>query len=239
MSILDKLISTLRRQCIICRERYPSERTYISDGRLCICTDCREKIKVFKSTAAFKQKRDLKFHVAAFPYEGVLRDAFRRYKFFGEWAYGGIFSSLMCDCLEKLWSTGDFDMIIPVPLSKERLNERGYNQSAILAKAVAERFGAEYSEALFRIRHTKRQSELDAKERAGNVRGAFLADSEKVCGRKILLIDDIYTMGATMCECAETLTKAGAATVAGFTLFGVVEPLERERHEYDFESSNK
>lgn len=234
MSIADIFTSRNKPMCIICRERCPAERSDVLADKLCICGECGGKIRRFSSSAVFGKKRDLKFHIAAFPYEGALREAFVRYKFCGERAYGEIFSKLMCECLEKLWSPGDFEAVVPVPLSKERMNERGYNQSAILAKNIAACFGAEYSEALLRIRHTERQSGLDAKKRAGNVRGAFSADGEKIGGRKILLIDDIYTMGATMSECAVTLKSSGAAEVAGFSLFAAVPPEEWNKAEYEF-----
>lgn len=223
MNIFEMLVPKMP-MCIICGGRFRAEHIHISKDKLCICKDCWERVDKFTSPAAFKRERNLKSHIAAFPYEGELREAFKRYKFHGEYAYGDIFSLLMCDCLEKFFAKGDFDLVAPIPLSKERMNERGYNQSAVLAKSTAERFEIEYSEnALFRIRHTKRQSGLNSKERVGNVRGAFLASKDAVCGRNILLVDDIYTMGVTMRECADALSNANAKSVVGFTLFGVTE----------------
>lgn len=225
MNLLNFLIPSGKPLCIICRERHLKADSHYISGKLCICSDCLNSIDRFSSPAAFKCEKNLKSHIAAYPYTGVLRTAYARYKFYGEWAYADIFSQLLEECLEHFYSPGDFDMLLPVPLSQKRITERGFNQSAKMVRGIAEKFGMEYSEdSLFRIRHTKRQSGLDAKSRVSNVRGAFLADPQKVAGKSILLADDIFTLGATMRECADTLINAGAASVVGLTLFCVTPP---------------
>ena len=105
-----------------------------------------------------------------------------------------------------------YDCIVPVPISRERLRERGYNQSALLAKALAEQTGIPYRELLEKTRHNRTQHRLSAKERAENVRGAYKAEAAQ--GQRILLVDDIVTTGATARECAKTLYRAGAEDVA-------------------------
>lgn len=235
INIFEKLIPKNRPLCIVCRERVPGEYAHVFADNLCICEECYDRIDKFESPAAFEGRKNLKFHIAAFPYTGVLRDAFVRYKFGGERAYGRIFALLLTDCIESFWTPGDFDLIVPVPLSAERICERGYNQSALIAEYTAERLGAEYrDDLLFRTRNTERQSGLNTASRFRNVRGAFMADKTKAAGKSVLLVDDVYTIGATMSECADALFSAGAVKAAGLTLFKSVAPEMKNKKEYAF-----
>ena len=220
MSFAKIFLPKNTRHCIVCRERCPVSYATLSDYKLCICKDCREKIEHYKSPAVFAGGSFLKFLICAYPYSGVLKDSFMQYKFFGQRAYGTLFSELLCDSAAHFMKKGDFDLIIPVPLSSKRMKERGFNQSAIMALELSQRFETDYSErVLFRIRHTERQSKLNSAARTINVKGAFFADKRFAEGKRILLTDDIYTVGATMNECARVLSESGAAMVAGITLF--------------------
>ncbi|MBI3959665.1 MAG: ComF family protein [Chloroflexi bacterium] len=110
------------------------------------------------------------------------------------------------------------DGVIPVPLHAQRLTERGYNQSALLAGAFAERMRLKLAESwLSRARQTRSQVGLNAAERQQNVADAFHADSV-VAGKRLLLIDDVFTTGATLAACAQALRQAGAAAVYGLVL---------------------
>lgn len=111
------------------------------------------------------------------------------------------------------------DLIAPVPLSQQRLRERGYNQADLLARPLAEWAGVPYApRALTRSRHTLSQVGLSAAERRQNVAGAFVADRRQVAGRQVVIVDDVCTTGATLAACAEALQDAGAAGVWGLTL---------------------
>ena len=116
-----------------------------------------------------------------------------------------------CDGLEEPC------LIVPVPLHRWRLLERRFNQSAELARPIALATGYEYRpELLERSRRTKQQVGLKAKERTRNVRGAFRVPSSRkfeVKGQRILLIDDVYTTGATLQACARALRRAGAVQI--------------------------
>ncbi len=116
----------------------------------------------------------------------------------------------------------DTDIVIPVPLHARRLWQRRFNQSAILGEMLAKRSGVAFlPDALVRQRHTVKQKGLSRKERHANVRGAFAVDEKQAAGligKNILLVDDVFTSGATLNGCARILKKAGAAQVYVLTI---------------------
>jgi len=118
------------------------------------------------------------------------------------------------------------EVIVPVPLHRWRLLRRRYNQAAIMGRALAKSTGKEFiADALLRTRSTPPQGHLKAKERARNVRSAFEIHPKRrgqIAGKNIILIDDVYTTGATVRECTKALKKAGAADVSVLTLARVV-----------------
>lgn len=117
------------------------------------------------------------------------------------------------------------DLVIPVPLHRARHRERGFNQSEILSEGIARVAGlALAKDILKRKKHTKDQTYLNAQQRTENVRGAFVVTRpERVDGRKIVLVDDVMTTGATLNECARMLQEAGATMIFAATLAVVVD----------------
>ncbi|MFA6322515.1 MAG: ComF family protein [Candidatus Buchananbacteria bacterium] len=108
------------------------------------------------------------------------------------------------------------DLICPVPLSKKRRRWRGFNQSEILAEVVAKSFNLPVSDDILNRKfHTRAQVGLPAKLREINIKGIFQANSFSVLEKRILLVDDVLTTGATMKECARVLKEAGAKEVIG------------------------
>jgi ComF family protein len=114
------------------------------------------------------------------------------------------------------------DVIIPVPLHNRRLRERRFNQSALLAQEIARHSAKAYiPDLLHRTRHTIPQQGLNYKERGKNVHGAFAVNEDHLAaikGKTVLLIDDVYTSGATLNECARVMKKAKAAAVNVLTV---------------------
>ena len=113
-----------------------------------------------------------------------------------------------------------YDLIVPVPLHPDRLRWRGFNQSLVLARAIgrAQQLTVDPF-VLQRIRPTVSQTQLSISERRANVRGAFaVVAPEPLKEKRVLLVDDVYTSGATVEECAKVLYRAGAAAVDVFTL---------------------
>ena len=130
------------------------------------------------------------------------------------------FVPLMIDFIDRYsLPLQQFDLITPIPLHPVRLRERGYNQSALLSLALSRHYGMLHTEnLLIRRKMTPTQTELGAKQRWTNMEGAFKIKSPTdVDGKSIVLIDDLYTTGATVNSAAETLKTAGAARVAVLT----------------------
>ena len=151
---------------------------------------------------------------APLEYKDNVRAALLRYKFSGLTAYAGIFGRLVADCVRENLA-GEYDLISWVPLSDERLRERGYDQAMLIAMAAALELGDVAAETLRKTRNAAPQSETgSSEERRVNIAGAYeVIDPELVEGRRILLIDDIITTGSTVSECARTLGLAGAESV--------------------------
>lgn len=113
----------------------------------------------------------------------------------------------------------DPDIIIPVPLHKRRQRRRGFNQSALLALQLGRQMNIAVDEqALERVKHTIPQIGLSPVERQENVNNAFTADFRQIKDKQILLIDDVYTTGATMTAAADALLASGAAAVSAYCL---------------------
>jgi competence protein ComFC len=129
---------------------------------------------------------------------------------------------------ETVSSDGNFsscDLIIPVPLHRARKRERGFNQSEILAEGVSKVINVEFlKDVLKRMKNTKDQTHLNVQERKENVEGAFVVTRpDEVISKRVILVDDVMTTGATLNECAKTLLEAGAERVYAVTLAVVVE----------------
>lgn len=145
---------------------------------------------------------------SAFLYEGAVRDAVHSFKYGGRVTLGVPLARLM---LETIALPEMPDVVVPVPLHRERLRSRGYNQSLLLARAVSKNIKTPLDCLhLKKTRHTADQVDLSAKEREDNVRGAFEADASAFKNKTVLLIDDVLTTGSTVRECSKTLSKAGA-----------------------------
>lgn len=113
----------------------------------------------------------------------------------------------------------DFEALVPVPLHSTRLSERGFNQTAVLAEALSAWWHIPvWSEALTRIRSTRSQIDLGLEDRLTNVSDAFRGNAKIVTGRSVMLVDDVFTTGATLGSCALALRQAGAGDVVAVTL---------------------
>jgi ComF family protein len=184
-----------------------------------LCPTCLAQIKYF-STSWQPDGQDiapLQDAQAAARLEGPLRKAIHEFKYQGM----RVLAEELGDILHKGWCVKpcSAEIIVPVPLHPSRLRERGYNQSALLSRQLSRRTGLPVVEAVLeRIAPTRPQVGLSAKERADNVRNAFSCVDPGLPGANVLLVDDVWTTGATMRACGQALLLAGVQAVWGLTL---------------------
>ena len=173
-----------------------------------LCSDC------LQDHGHFTKARSLAH------YEGMMADLVSRFKYRGASRLAIPLSHLLADYAHADFSFQDYGLIIPVPLHSRRLRQRGYNQSLLLARRIARKHAIplDYT-SLRRIRSTQPQTELSGLQRQKNIHGAFAVHKkEAVVEKTILLIDDVFTTGATVEECAHVLLKSGAKRVDVLTL---------------------
>ncbi len=153
-------------------------------------------------------------------YSGVVRDLLRQFKYGHALWLRGDLAGVLKACVEAHYAPDDFDAVVAVPLFRARRRERGYNQAELLARRLARAFGKPLlSRCVARVRPTATQTHLTAAERATNVRDAFqVRFACRLKGRRLLLIDDVMTTGATVNECARALKEGGAERVLVATL---------------------
>ncbi len=159
----------------------------------------------------------------AYPWSGLIS----RYKFGEHPGWAPFFAAMLLKApgigqvFADLQST---DLILPVPLSRERLQTRGFNQAWELAHALAKQSGSQAktdSSLLLRVKNTRPQTELLRQERLANVKGAFQVDPLRVPeikGKRVILVDDVMTSGASLFTAAQALKAAGAAHITGIVL---------------------
>ncbi len=150
-------------------------------------------------------------------FTGPLRQALHRLKYTHDIALGDMLAKPLVAYFQTLdWCV---DLIVPTPLSKSRLKERGYNQAALLAYPIALACNIPYSShALVKVKETRTQVGLTVQERHQNVAGAFMARRNLVENKTVLVFDDVTTSGATIESCAGAIMEAGAGKVYGLTL---------------------
>ena len=152
-------------------------------------------------------------------YRGKVPEAIHRYKFGRNRACGAPFGLLLAQCVQD-HLTEQGDLVTWVPLSRQRLRERGFDQAALLARHMARHLGLSACPTLKKQRDTDPQSDLHSDSaRRANALGAYvLLPEAQVEGRRILLVDDVVTSGATLSECCRILKQAGAGSVHCVTL---------------------
>lgn len=154
-------------------------------------------------------------------YEGVLKEAIYQFKFYRKPKLGKPLARLLISRLPGNIDIRKYQAILPVPLHKSRQKERGYNQSTILARHLAQHYQLNLIlDNLIRVRPTSAQSQIKGrKERQENVQNAFrISFPDTIRDRDLILIDDVLTTGATVNECSRTLKQAGAASILVLTI---------------------
>jgi ComF family protein len=150
-------------------------------------------------------------------FEGPLRKALHRLKYENDLGLGNEFSTPLLQIIQREgWV---FDYVIPIPVSKTHHKARGYNQAAVIAKPIALALGIPmFEKAVIRIKETQSQVKLSREERFKNLYSAFLGNSAKLLNKKVLLVDDITTTGATLISCSQTLREFGCTQIFCITV---------------------
>lgn len=159
-------------------------------------------------------------HFYLFSYEGIIREKILQYKFKEQSYLFNTFSEFFVNNKKLYRFLKKYDIIVPVPISKLRKRERGYNQSELIAKKIAAmELIAFEPNILVKIKNNKSQSILNKKQRVENVKNVYeIKNLQKIKEKNILIFDDIYTTGATTNECARILKKEGCKKVGVLTI---------------------
>lgn len=169
-----------------------------------LCDSCAERLPLRRLLAPFSYRDQL------------VRELIHTYKYAGVRELAGLFAEELAAFLDAygLRPPGTA-VLVPIPLHRSRERERGFNQAELLARALGERLSLPVAPALHRIRATEQQTALDSyRERRVNVAGAFrVTDPAAVAGRTVVLVDDVFTSGATLGEAARALRRIGCRTV--------------------------
>ena len=205
MSIFSWLLDLLYPpKCVVCGKLLTAKGP--------VCPRCMDALPEFDGAAP--SVRFTSGGAVSFFYEGSLRESFLRFKFGGSAYYAQTYGVWMAHTIrDKL--AGKYDVLTWAPVSRARRRRRGYDQSALLCREIGARLGMPPVQTLQKIKDPPAQSTLpDAALRRANVSGAYRAEQPAhFAGKRVLIIDDIVTTGATLAECSRTLLQAGASDV--------------------------
>jgi ComF family protein len=178
------------------------------------CTFCNRLTPGGKTCSTCARKTALKGAYILWRYEDYAKELVRRFKYTNDRST----AKTLAGYLVEAFGMPDCEVVTAVASDGSSLRSRGYNQSELLAKALAKRAGIPYSPALLRIKHEK-QVRLNRAQRLKAVEGNFVCfKPAAVAGKRVLIVDDVITTGATMNECASVLKEAGAKAVWGLAV---------------------
>jgi len=160
------------------------------------------------------------YHIYFFKYEGIIRQTILRYKFRDKSYLYKTFTNFFIKNENFCRFLENYDIIIPVPISKKRNKERGYNQSLLIAREISKKLNIKLvKNCLYKTKNVIEQSKLSKEERELNIQGVYsLKNSEKLENKKILLVDDIFTTGSTVNECCKVLLSAKPSEITVLTI---------------------
>ena len=190
-----------------------------------LCKKCELILEKYKVNSIKNCTNNKKVHfdycINMLKYESIIREKIIEFKF-NEKAYlYKTFAKIMLKD-EKIcrFLQDQYDIIIPVPMYKNKKKLRGYNQTELMAKELAEHLGIPmFAKTFAKVKNTETQSTLTKSKRVENVKGAYeVLEKDNIKDKNIILFDDIYTTGSTLNECSKVLKRAGAKSVAALTL---------------------
>lgn len=191
--------------------------TFVEQSEM-LCEKCLDQLEFVGEISQEKlfTNSGLSQIFCAFRFDPVLQSVIHKWKYEG-WTK---LTPFLAGVMTKAVKSSEFDLIAPVPLHRVKKRDRGFNQSELLAKFIAEQTSISHvPNAIRRRRYTKTQTKLSARERMKNVSEAFVVVKPEILQNKtVLLIDDVLTTGSTIGECANVALSAGANRVLGVTI---------------------
>ena len=197
--------------CLHCQELFEPIEPYT-----CKVCGVPTKIEVDRCVSCLGKSFEFDKNTATFLYDELIRDLLLKLKFTRK--------KQIAHSLGQLWAAHVKDIpkdvsLVPLPMHAKKKRERGFNQAEVLAKALGKKFGVSVVNAVERVVDTPPQSGLHPRQRVDNIKGAFaVVKAENAKGKNYIVVDDIYTTGASLNECARVLKDAGAKSVCGLTL---------------------
>lgn len=195
-------------KCVFCDTLLQSDEQYF-------CRRCGERAPMMEGAALCRTGAYFDRCVAPLAYEGMVRDSFLGYKFHEKTWRSDTYAAFLEPYIRQEFP--HLDLVTWVPLGRRSQRDRGYDQSALIAKALAKRLGLPCEKLIEKVRETQQQSRLERpEERRANVLGAYqLRADVDVRGKSVLVVDDVITTGSTMDECCRVLAQGGAAEIHG------------------------
>lgn len=204
--------------CAFCGKKLKIKDAIFNKKNVCICTECNSRIKITPFNFLHEGTENVSFVISPLYYTDVMRHAIHNLKFSSTPAIAsalGYYINTYLKVFDDILN--EFDLIIPVPLSKERKTVRGYNQAELLAREINEAFNIPLdTKSLIKIKDTLPQSILSHAERKENIKDAYRCTC-KLKDKRILLADDVFTTGNTLEACAKELLKQEAKSVSAIT----------------------
>lgn len=186
-----------------------------------LCKKCENKLKTIAIFGKDEYMcKHFENHYYIFKYDNLIRKLIIDYKFNEKPYLYRSFLEFLNNYQKEYIQFKIYDIIIPVPISKKRKKERGYNQSLLIARKISSKEKIKLGDKVIsKVKNNNTQSKLNKEERAENVKNVYKITSNKeIINKNILLIDDIYTTGATLNECSRMLKQAGAKKIDVLTI---------------------
>lgn len=198
-------------ECLICKSRLKNANT--------LCQNCLDLFEKRQDQTINKIDHIDQVYIGYY-YHGLLKESILKFKFSNERHLAKAFGEILSDYIIEEGIHKNVDLMLAVPLHKTSMKKRGYNQADLICKEIEKNLQIKYiKDNLVKIRHTKEQARLGLDDRRLNVKDAFsLKDPKKIANKKVLIVDDLVTSGATMENCAKVLKEAGASHVIGLGL---------------------
>lgn len=212
MSVRDWLLD------LVFPPKCPFCQAVLEEPRAPLCPDCQPKLPWLEGRGGERRVDFADGCISPLAYRDTVPEAVHRYKFGRVRAYGAPFGLLLAQCARD--RALEADAIVWAPLSAKRLRQRGFDQAELLARNLGRELGLPVLSALEKCRHTGAQSDLTGESaRRANALGAYCVRRDvDVAGKRLILVDDVVTSGATLSECARVLKQAGAENVLCLTL---------------------